>query len=416
MPWKEASVTDLRYEFVRRALREEEPFAALCREYGIATKTGYKWKRRFIRGGRPALLDAPRRPDGSPRALSEAVVCEVVRLKEAHRTWGPAKLRELYRRAHPAQDLPSLSTFKRVLDRAGLVKKRRRRRSGTTGRLSHRVVALRPHDVWTVDFKGWWRTRDGAYCEPLTVRDAFSRYVLCALPLASRRTETVKAVFEALFRTEGMPGCIRSDNGSPFAGRGAPLGLSRLSVWWLSLGIDLDRIAPGRPGENGGHERMHRDIWEDMELNPRETVPEQAAALEVWRRTFNEERPHESLGMRRPADLYHRSERVYTGTPDRLDYPAGLLCRRVSKVGQIRLHRAQIFLSMALCGWDVGLKLQKDGTYEVSFGRDCLGRVDPLTASFQALRGVQHPANSTEEQQDAGAPASPGPQPPEVDS
>lgn len=382
MPWKETHVMDLRYEFVLRSLHDGERFRDLCAEYGISAKTGYKWKQRFLERGGAGLADLSRRPASSPGALDEGEVCEIVRLKEAHRNWGPRKIQRLYAKIHGDQGTPSESSFKRVLDRAGLVERRRVRRSEETGRLQNRARAEKPNDVWTVDFKGWWYTPEGERCEPLTVRDAFSRYVLCASLPANARTETVRGEFERLFGIYGLPGTIRSDNGAPFAARKSPLGLSRLSAWWVALGIDLDRIDPGRPDQNGGHERLHRDMAAELEHRIDGDLETHAAALEVWRRSFNEERPHEALGMRCPAELYEPSVRRYEGTPERLEYGPGYKERKVRNSGAIRLGPAIIPISQALTGWNVGLKPQSEELFAAYFGRLCLGQVDLHTHSF----------------------------------
>jgi hypothetical protein len=265
-----------------------------------------------------------------------------------------------------------------------------------------------PNDLWTVDFKGHWYTPDGGRCSPLTVRDEYSRYVLCASVPADGRTETVRAEFDRLFGRYGLPGRIRSDNGSPFASRSAPLGLSRLSAWWTVLGIDLDRIAPGRPSENGSHERMHRDIAHEVERRAEADLASQAAALDVWRESFNRERPHEALGMRCPAEVYRRSPRRYRGTPDRLEYPEGYLTRRVQGCGVISLGHAIIAVSAAVAGWDVGLKPLRTDAYTVHFGRLCLGHIDLGTESFRPARGDadaparQHRKNGKEASVDTG--------------
>jgi len=389
MPWKERDVKNLRLEFVLRSFGEKLPFTVLCREYGIQTKTGYKWRQRFLEEGAAGMEDRSRRPDTHPNQLREDVVCEMVRLKTAHLKWGPRKIRELYARKHPGVDLPSESSFKRVLKKAGLVQKRRRRRSRDGGRLQNRAVSEQPNDVWTVDFKGWWYTPGGERCEPLTVRDDYSRYVLCASVPGNARHETVRGEFERLFDKHGLPGTIRSDNGAPFAAAQAPLGLSRLSAWWLVLGIDLDRIDPGCPSQNGGHERMHRDIAGELERQVEGDLRQQAAALETWRRIFNEERPHEALGMRCPAELYRNSRRRYEGTPERLTYPRGYLERKVQLRGQIQIEGAAILLSRALAGWNVGLNPSGASAYSVHFGRLCLGRLDLETESFLPIACVR---------------------------
>jgi len=374
---------NLRTEFVLRALQEELPFSTLCQEYGISPKTGYKWKERFVQQGLCGLHDRSRRPRNSPNELSEGVVCRMVALKLAHPTWGPRKIREVYARRHSGEGLPSESSFKRVLDKAGLVQRRKRRPATHSGHLQNRAPAEQPNDVWTVDFKGWWYTPEKQRCEPLTVRDAFSRYLLCTTVPANARTDTIRKEFERLFARYGLPGTIRSDNGSPFAVATAPLGLSSLSAWWVALGIDLDRIDPGCPYQNGGHERMHLDLAREVERRVFGDLETQRAALRTWRQTFNHERPHEALGMKCPAQVYRPSARRYQGTPEQLDYPVGFLSRTVSRAGQIKLGQVVIQLSTALRGWNVGLKPGESGQHAVHFGRLVLGSIDLATESFE---------------------------------
>ena len=215
MPWKEARVVDVRTEFVLRAVRDEKRFGELCREFGISRKTGYKWKERFLEQGLNGLEDLSRRPHRSPGEIAEDMVCQIVRIKNDHLGWGPVKIREVFARRHPNAPLPSESTFKRILEKAGLVHKRKARPHSTCGRIENRVVPEGPNDVWTTDFKGWWYTRNQQRCEPLTVRDEFSRFVLCATPLENAKTESVRRHFERLFEDHGVPRVIRSDNGTP---------------------------------------------------------------------------------------------------------------------------------------------------------------------------------------------------------
>jgi len=349
-------------------------FRALCQEYGISPKTGYKWKERFLREGLSGMKEQSRRPHRHAAELREEALCEIVRLKLGHGSWGPRKIRELYRRRHG--EVASESTFKRVLERAGLTKKGRRRRAQEGGRLFSGREGSKPNEVWTVDFKGWWRSRDKR-CEPLTVRDEHSRYLLEVRALEDARTKTVRKSFERLFERHGLPQAIRSDNGTPFASRNALLGLSRLSAWWVALGIDLERGRPGHPQDNGAHERMHLDIR--YELEARGESDQQA--LDLWRETFNYERPHESLGMRTPSEVYSASERKYQGTPKDLEYPQ-MCSRRVSKDGLIKLEGERLFLSTALAGWSVGLKPVRAELMEVWFGRLLLGQVDLSASSF----------------------------------
>src|SRR5207249_8275868 len=308
MPWKKTEAMEQRIEFALRAMRTLN-FRALCQEYEISAKTGYKWKERFLREGVGGMQEESRRPRSSPEQLPEEVVCEIVRLKLAHLSWGPRKIRELYLRGHG--EVASESTFKRVLERVGLTQKRRQRRRWTeAGRLSSGKRAAAPNEVWTVDFKGWWRSW-GKRCEPLTVRDELSRYVLELRAMENARTETVRRSFEGLFQRHGLPQAIRSDNGSPFASVNGLLGLSQLSVWWVALGIDLERGRPAHPQDNGAHERLHLDISRELEA----LGESDQEALDLWRQSFNYERPHESLGMKCPAELYRPSERKYEGTP-----------------------------------------------------------------------------------------------------
>lgn len=385
MPWQETDVMDQRTEFVLRVIKGSESFGAVCREYGISRKTGYKWKDRFLLEGLSGIGDESRRPKTSPTGLSETMVCQIVKLKQAHPGWGARKLRAVLGRTCSPSDLPSESSFKRVLDKAGLVEHRRRRPVSEQGRLTTAVKSERPNQLWTIDFKGWWYTRNRRRFEPLTIRDGYSRYVLCAQALDNACTETVRAAMERVFETHGLPEVIRSDNGSPFAARRSPLGLSRLSAWWLTLGIDLDRIEPGRPDQNGGHERMHRDLAAEVESRAEEDPAAQQGALDVWRQTFNEERPHEALGMRVPGELYESSPRKFAAGPVELVYPATHQVRKVMRLGHVNFAHRQISISAALGGCDVGLEPLSAERYAVWFCRLRLGELDLSTDKFQAV-------------------------------
>ena len=373
MPWKKSGAMEQRTEFALRAMQTLN-FRALCQQYGISTKTGYKWRERFWRKGLAGMEEESRRPKSHSKQLPEEEVCEIVRLKLAHLAWGPRKIRELYLRGHG--EVASESTFKRVLERTSLTQKRRRRRAPEAGRLSSGRQAAALNEVWTVDFKGWWRKAEQR-CEPLTVRDEYSRYLLEVRAVEDARSETVRKSFEQIFERHGLPEAIRSDNGSPFASRQGVLGLSRLSAWWVVLGIDLERGRPGHPQDNAGHERMHKDISRELEA---EGACDQAA-LDVWRQTFNYERPHEALRMRCPGEVYLASERKYEGTPEDLDYPK-MCSRRVSPKGLISLEGQPLFLSASLGGWSVGLKPIAEDLMEVWFGRLLLGQVDLGTRNF----------------------------------
>jgi len=360
-------------EFVLKSFGSKN-FRVLCKEYGISTKTGYKWRKRFMDHGWGGLEEWSRRPLSHAKELSEAVVCEMVRLKTKHKFWGARKVRDVYARTH--EEVPSESSFKRVLDRAGLVEHRRMARRSEAGRICTGRRANAPNEIWTVDFKGWWYKANGERCEPLTVRDECSRYVLEVRVVPDARTATVRACFERLFEQNGLPGAIRSDNGVPFASSTGVLGLSKLSAWWVVLGIDLERSRPGCPQDNGGHERLHLDIERELRGE------EQQASFDEWRRTFNQERPHEALAMKRPAELYQPSALKFVGTPEDVRYPK-MEPRRVKSTGHIHYGKHSIFISSALAGWSVGLEACEQGKFNVHFGRLLLGQYDESRGSFE---------------------------------
>ena len=380
MPWKEINVMDQRTEFILRVFKKNEPFRSVCQDFGISSKTGYKWLNRFINEGIDGLCDRSRRPHHHSRQLSEDIICRLIKFKTSHSTWGPKKIVDLYERQYGKA--PSISSVHRVFRKAGLTVKRRRRLIKTNQRLVNRVLSMSPNDVWTVDFKGWWFTQDHQRCEPLTVRDDFSRYVLTAVPLQNSRTESVRSEFEKLFKIYGMPKVIRSDNGVPFASVRAVFGLSRLSVWFIALGIQLDRIKPGCPYENGGHERMHRDIRFEVQGVTKGDLNHQAASLEVWRRDFNEKRPHEALNMKTPAEVYKKSTLKYKGTPDKIEYPDNFIERKVNRTGQITINHTRFYISSALSGWTVGLDPKNSDEFDVHFTNLSLGSINLETCSF----------------------------------
>jgi transposase InsO family protein len=377
MPWKKSEPMEQRTEFALKALKTEN-FRALCQEYGISTKTGYKWRERFLSQGIAGLAEESRRPRSSPQQLKEEEVCQIVRLKFAHPYWGPRKIRELYLRQHG--EVASLSSFKRVLEAVGLTQRHKRRRATEAGRLSSGAKAKGVNEIWTVDFKGWWHGTEGR-CEPLTVRDEFSRYLLELRQVPNARSHTVQESLEKLFQRHGLPQAIRSDNGTPFASRSAVLGLSRLSAWWVALGINLERSRPGKPQDNGAHERLHRDISQELECLGQNLSQE---ALDLWRHQFNYQRPHQALDMRCPGDLYHNSNRKYPGAVQELVYE-GMTARRVNHNGYIRWKDHSLFVSQSLRGWNVGLKSTQNQKIELWFAQLLLGHLDPATISFERI-------------------------------
>src|ERR1700748_3158142 len=377
MPWKKSEPMEQRTELALKALKTEN-FGALCQEYGISTKTGYKWQERFLSRGIAGLAEESRRPRGHVSELQTEEVCQIVRLKFAHPYWWPAKIRALYLRQHG--EAASLSSFKRVLEAAGLTQRRKKRRASEAGRLSTGAKAEAINEIWTVDFKGWWHGTEGR-CEPLTVRDEFSRYLLELRQVPNARSQTVQERFEKLFERHGLPQAIRSDNGTPFASRTAVLGLSRLSAWWVALGIDLERSRPGKPQDNGAHELLHRDISQELECLGKNVSQE---ALDLWRHQFNYQRPHEALDMRCPGQLYHNSTRKYAGGVQELLYD-DMIVRRVNDSGCIRFKDQSIFISQSLSAWNIGLKSTQNQGIELWFAQLLLGHLDPTTLSFERI-------------------------------
>lgn len=382
MPWKETDAMNQRVEFVLKALKTEN-FRALCHEYGISPKTGYKWKERFLEVGLSGLAEESRRPKSSPGGLSEEVVCDIIAIKEKHRYWGPKKVRRVYARKHEV--VPSLSSFKRVLEKAGMTEKRRVRARQCGERIYSGRRATRPNEVWTVDFKGWWYGSDGRKREPLTVRDEASRYLLELRLVPDSSGKTVRGCFEQIFEKFGLPEAIRSDNGAPFAHALSLFGLSRLSVWWLGLGIDLERGRPSCPQDNGGHERMHRDIALELQ---KARMGEDQESLDVWREEFNYERPHEALGMKTPGEVYQQSERKYEGTPEVIEYPH-MKSQKICQNGCIKWKNSYIFLTTAMSGTQVGLEPVEEGRWAIWYGKLRLGEMDERTESFEPADKVE---------------------------
>jgi len=382
MPWKEIVPVEQRLRFVIMIRHDFKNFSEACRYFGISRKTGYKWGERFEREGLAGLEERSRRPRRSPNAISNWWFQRILFLKKERVHWGPKKIRGRLLTTTVERPVPASSTLGRILEAAGLVRRGRKRRPvGPVVARPTLSTALSPNEIWAVDFKGWWRVAEGKRCEPLTVRDEFSRYVLDLQAVPDARTQTVRERFERLFEQNGLPGAIRSDNGAPFASDQGVLGLSRLSAWWLVLGIDLERSRPGCPQDNGAHERLHLDI--ERELRGAK-LEEQQAGFDEWRRSFNHERPHEALAMKCPAQVYRKSERKYEGTPEDLTYER-MESRRVVKHGCISWAKHRIFISTALADWSVGLEPKEAGQWNVWFGRLLLGQLEERTLSFQRV-------------------------------
>lgn len=385
MPWKETNVMNLRQQFVLKAIEKNQTFQALCTEYGISTKTGYKWKERFLAEGLSGLKDLSRRPIKCPTRLSEDIICEIIKIKNMKKHWGPKKIWVLYGKNHPGERIPARSSVERILQRAGFVQPKRRIHHVIPERLQTRKRPEAPNDLWTVDFKGWWYTPEKEKCEPLTVRDEYSKYILSIEILEKGDTMSVRREFDKIFSKYGLPRTIRSDNGPPFASVHSILGLTQLSAWWLSLGINLDRIDPGAPYQNGGHERMHLDIKKELESKIVGSLRLHQSVFDSWRNEYNNERPHESLQMKTPGEIYNKSERAYDGEDFQLEYPNGFLNRKVNDRGAICHRGKKIFITNALQGLFVGVKHRGKILEEVWLNRTILGEIDLTSNLFRSI-------------------------------
>lgn len=386
MPWKETTMLDERRRFIHTLLETSRPFRDVCKDFQISTKTGYKWFHRFQEEGYAGLEDHSKRPLSHPSQLPEEVVCDLIAMKLVHRHFGPKKILVLYERVHPG-NCPSVSSVNRVFKRIGLVNPRRRR-GVSSGRLTSQIDVSQPNDLWTIDFKGWWRSRDHQRIEPLTIRDAFSRYILASEHVPNTKTETVRGVFQRVFQAYGLPKAIQSDNGSPFAARSHVLGISQLSAWFLTLGIVIHRSRPAHPQDNGGHERMHRDLKERVQVRFRGQGKQYQAELDLWREKFNQVRPHEALQMKTPAEVYHKSSRQYLGQTNPIDYPKEYEIRKVNKNGRITYNNHSFFITSVLKGYWVGLKGIDSYKLALYFTQVLLGIIDLKTLSFTPEKTV----------------------------
>jgi transposase InsO family protein len=370
---------DQRVAFIADWLRDEWTMTELAERYQISRKTAYKWVDRYEVDPEHGLAERSRAPHEHGRAMAAELQSAIVSLRRTHPRWGPKKLRAILMAREPATAWPAASTMGDLLRREGLSQPRRRARYIVP--LTQPLAAAQaPNDVWTADFKGWFRTADGTRCDPLTVADACSRFVLCCRIVAPSE-RGVRPWFERAFREHGLPHALRTDNGSPFATTGAAR-LSHLAVWWLKLGIQLDRIDPAHPEQNGRHERFHLTLQQETTTPPASTPPQQQRRFDRMRREFNTERPHDALGQQPPAHLYLPSPRPY---PARLEdpwYDATHQVRRVRPTGQIKWQGELVFISEAVRREPVGLVETEHGDWTVHFMHVELGRVDRRTHRF----------------------------------
>ena len=382
MPWKGRSIVDQRQEFVMRSLKAEKSFRELCKEYGISEKTGYKWKNRFMEDGANGLMDMSKRPKNSPAQLGEDIVIEIIKIREAHPSWGPKKIQAIMDRNGKHSLIPSISSIKRILDKAELTRKMKIRKVNTgSSRLHQLIPANEPNDVWAIDFKGYWYS-NGEKIIPFTVRDLYSRKILAIETVSTTSSECVRTILTDLFRKYGLPKVIRSDNGEPFASSASKLGLTKLSAWLICLGITPDRTKPGSPGQNGSLERMHADMARELEHRIPGGRSACQAAFDVWKDEYNSIRPNEAIGMQVPDDLFSPSSRPYLGDPDIIEYPPFISPRLVSKGGLIIIQGHRVFISSALSGLYLGLQQLSDFSFLVWLADFPIGILHTDTVSF----------------------------------
>ena len=374
MPWKETCAVDQRMRFVIAAREEGAVMSEVCERFGVSRMTGYKWLARYDAEGVVGLKERSRAPKRHGRARPEAVVEAVLGLRARYPHWGPRKLRVKLEQGWPEIELPAASTIGDWLRREGLARPRGRRRHCPPYTQPF-AAATAPNDVWAVDFKGWFRTGDGERCDPLTITDAFSRSLLCCQGVMRPDHVHVRPAFEAAFCEFGLPRAIRNDNGPPFASTGAG-GLSPLSVWWIKLGITPERIAPGKPQQNGRHERMHRTLKAETATPPAATLEDQQKRFDRFRLEFNEERPHEALGQKTPASFYNPSPRSYPCPLREPEYDQTMAVRRVRSNGEIRWDGQLVFVSQVLVSEPVGIEETECGDWRVRYADVELGFID----------------------------------------
>jgi transposase InsO family protein len=372
MGWTETCAVDERMRFMMAVEQQEESFAAICRRFGVSRRVGYKWVDRYQEAGVEGLKDRSRAPLHHPQALTEVIAEQCLAVRHAHPSWGPVKVRKCLEGRVGETELPAVSTIGALFEREGLtVKRRLRRRSPPSSTpFAHCGAA---NDVWCIDFKGWFRTGDGMRCEPLTLSDAHSRYLLRCQVMARNDTEHVWPVLDAAFREFGLPHRLRSDNGPPFASCGAG-GLSKLSINVIKAGVVPERIVPGKPQQNGRLERLHLTLLLDAANPPASSLREQIKRLHKFQRVYNDERPHQSLGNDTPAQHYDVSPRRFDGVLREPNYGPEYTIRRARHSGEIRWQGNLIYISEALLGEPIGLIEKQDG-WAVYFGPIFLGLI-----------------------------------------
>ena len=387
MPFCTTNPTEERKKMIEDWLSQKFSKVELAAAYGVTRPTLDKWIDRFKAEGYEGLEDRSTAPKSCPHKTDPKLEEMIVEARRSHPRWGGGKLKALMKRNHPGINWPAESTFDAILKRNGLTEPRRKRRK--SGRLrSVGKKSTEPNGVWTADFKGEFRTRDGQWCYPLTIVDEYSHYIIACQGLESTAGDSSQEVFEEVFERHGMPAVIRSDNGVPFSVSHALCGLSQLSVWWIRLGIRPERIDPGRPEQNGSHERMHRTLKDETAIPPAQNATRQQKRFDQFRAEFNHYRPHETLEQTTPGEHYERSERTYCVDLEPMEYPAHFEVRTVSKGGYVRWKGQRIFLSGTLARRRVGFEEVDYGVYSVRFGPVLLGRLDGRTYELKPIQSA----------------------------
>lgn len=380
MPWKNVTIMEEISRFVMLAQTDRFTITDLCDQFGISRKTGYKHLERYALHGMKGLQPRSHRPHHCPQRTDAEIEALIVAERRLHRTWGPKKLRRILERKHGLESAPARSTIAQILRRNGLSVRPRRAPGAYPTINDELTVPLQPHHVWTVDFKGWFTLGDGRRCDPLTVCDLYSHYILCCRARPNQQFKGTLHAFRSLMRQVGLPDIIRVDLGSPFASIG--LGrLSSLSVWWIEQGIAVEFTGPGAPQENGAHERMHRDLKAEATQPPSANLAAQQRRFERWRHTFNHERPHESLGLQCPAEFYQPSARRLNEHDKPVVYPTEFEVKLVSASGHLAHEGKNYHLGEAFAQKRIGLRLNRDGQTELYFANVPLG-----TLAFEADR------------------------------
>lgn len=375
MPWDERTRMDQRVRFIGAFSSCQYTMTELCREFGICRKTGYKWAWRYAAEGLDGLQDRSRAPTRCPHRTESRCEQALIAERKKHPLWGPRKLLVLLRKQHPTWSWPAPSTAGQILKRHGLVKSRRgRRRRAAVER--PQIQAQRPNDLWTADFKGEFRMGNRELCYPLTVADQMSRFLLACEGKSSVAYVGVRPAFERLFDEYGLPARILTDGGAPFAAPHSVRRLSRLSVWWIRLGIEPVLIQPGHPEQNGCHERMHRTLKQATVRPPAANMSRQQVCFDRFRQEYNELRPHESLDMKPPADLYTSKGRPYEKEVPEVTYPGHYEVRRVRQKGDIKWQGRRLFVSHSLERQSLGFEEIDEGLWSLYFGPVLLGRYD----------------------------------------